>query len=532
MKRKTLVLPALTGVLALLATACGGSDEGDSGGDTIAVGTTDQFVVSEELPAPFDPAAAYDISSWNVMSNTFQTLLRPPRSGTEPEPDAAEKCDFADQGREQYRCKLRGGLKFSNGHKLTAEDVVFSMTRMLDIGFDIGPAGMLSNIDKVEALSDSEVVFHLKKPDATFPYRLATPAAAIVDSESYPRKGFKKGYEVAGSGPYKIDSFDAKGGKAALTKNSEYGGDLEIKNEAIDLRFYKNSRMMEKALKSGEIDVMNRTISPEQIERLEKDQDDEVELVETPGQEIRYLVFNTGSPNGGKQAVRRAMAEVIDRESLVRDVYRRTAEPLYSMVPTGLPSHQNSFFNKYGKPDLDAARSSLTSAGIDTPVKLTLNYTTDHYGAVTAKEFKLLQKQLNASGLFKVKIEGTQWDEYRRTAKAGEYEVYGYGWFPDFPDADNYVGPFFEKDNFLSLAYVNQEIRSKLLPKSRKETNRAATADELGRVQDITADEVPLLPLWQGKQYIAARDDITGLEWALNSSSSLQMWELARGVSD
>ncbi len=45
------------------------------------------------------------------------------------------------------------------------------------------------------------------------------------------------------------------------------------------------------------------------------------------------------------------------------------------------------------------------------------------------------------------------------------------------------------------------------------------------------ADDVPVLPLWQGNQYIAARDGITGAEWALNSSSTLQLWELGRGVS-
>ena len=39
-----------------------------------------------------------------------------------------------------------------------------------------------------------------------------------------------------------------------------------------------------------------------------------------------------------------------------------------------------------------------------------------------------------------------------------------------------------------------------------------------------------MLPLWQGKQYIAARDDITGTSYALNSSSTLQLWELSRGA--
>ena len=49
-------------------------------------------------------------------------------------------------------------------------------------------------------------------------------------------------------------------------------------------------------------------------------------------------------------------------------------------------------------------------------------------------------------------------------------------------------------------------------------------------MQDIVADDVPILPLWQGKQYVATRDDITGSEYAMNSSSTLQLWELGRGV--
>jgi len=50
------------------------------------------------------------------------------------------------------------------------------------------------------------------------------------------------------------------------------------------------------------------------------------------------------------------------------------------------------------------------------------------------------------------------------------------------------------------------------------------------QIQTIATEDVPLIPLWQGKQYIAARDDITGVEWALNSASVLQLWELSRGV--
>jgi peptide/nickel transport system substrate-binding protein len=48
--------------------------------------------------------------------------------------------------------------------------------------------------------------------------------------------------------------------------------------------------------------------------------------------------------------------------------------------------------------------------------------------------------------------------------------------------------------------------------------------------QKIVANDVPLLPMWQGNQYLAARSDITGTEWALNASSTTQFWELGRGV--
>ena len=116
MNRKTLVLPALVGLLAPVLVACGGTDGGSGGGDAIVVGTTDQFIATEDAPAPLDPAYAYDIGSWNVLRNTFQTLLRVPRGGGEPVPDAAESCGFTDNAEREYSCTLRDGLKFSNGN--------------------------------------------------------------------------------------------------------------------------------------------------------------------------------------------------------------------------------------------------------------------------------------------------------------------------------------------------------------------------------------------------------------------------------
>ncbi|MFG3256621.1 ABC transporter substrate-binding protein [Streptomyces sp. NPDC048172] len=531
MNRRTVVLPALAGLLAPVLAACGSDASGGGDGDAIVVGTTDHFVANKDTPAPFDPAAAYDVAAWNVMRNTFQTLVRLPRTGTEPEMDAARKCGFTDAQNEQFRCTLREDLAFSNGHEVDAKDVEFSIKRVMGIKHPGGPSSLFANVDQVEAAGKREIVFHLKSPDATFPYKLSTPAAAIVDSEVYPKNRLAKGFKVTGSGPYALDEFRNGSDKAVLTKNSHYEGGLEIRNDKIEMRFFDTPDGMEKALRSKKIDVMGRTISPDQVQKLDLATDKGIKLVEQPGQEIRYIAFNTKHPVAGKQAVRQAMAELVDRKKIVTDVYSGSAEPLYSLVPGGLPGHRNSFFSRYGEPDTASAKSTLAKAGIDTPVKLTLTYTKDHYGEATAKEFAALQKQLNDSGLFEVKTHGVMWDKYRPAATSGKYAAYGYGWYPDFPDADNFIAPFFQDENFLGSPYRSKEI-DKIVPQTRRQSERARTGTAFGRAQDIVARDVPVLPLWQGKQYIAARDDITGVEWALNSASVLQFWELGRGASD
>ncbi|GAA3024310.1 ABC transporter substrate-binding protein [Streptomyces glomeratus] len=534
MNRKTLVLPAVVGLLTPVLAACGGSDSGGKSGDAIVVGTTDRFTASNDAPAPVDPAYAYDVGSWNILRQTVQTLMVQPRGDGEPEPEAAESCGFTDTGNERYACKLRSGLKFSNGDPVNAAAVKFSIDRALSIKADSGVFALLSTIDTVETQGDNEVVFHLKTADATFPFKLSTPVAGIVDPKDYEKNKLRDGFQIDGSGPYTMQAEVQNNElvKATFTKNPDYKGLLTPKNDKVVLEPFKDADSMGTALDKGDIDVMTRQMSPEQIRKLQNDTTGKVNLVEMPGLEIRYLGFNTDASSVKSKAVRQAMAQVVDRSALVSKVYGSEAQALYSLVPATITGHTNAFFNKYSDPNVAKARTLLNKANITTPVKLTLHYTTDHYGSATAQEFGVLKQQLNASGLFDVSIQGATWDKFRPAEKKGQYDVYGMGWFPDFPDADNYLAPFLDKDNTLGSPYDNTEIRNTLIPQSRREADRLTASKSLSDIQDIVADDVPILPLWQGKQYVATRDDITGSEYAMNSSSTLQLWELGRGVSD
>src|ERR1044071_3886163 len=101
-----------TSVLATLALAgCGSSSSGGGGGDAIVIGTTDKVV-------SIDPAGSYDNGSLTVQTQVYQYLMQFPEGTTDLTPDAAEKCDFS--GPKEYSCTLKPGLKFANGHALTA----------------------------------------------------------------------------------------------------------------------------------------------------------------------------------------------------------------------------------------------------------------------------------------------------------------------------------------------------------------------------------------------------------------------------
>lgn len=522
--RAILQAAATLASLSLLA-GCGLlSDSGSETDQKITVGTTSS-------PSTLDPAAAWD-GSWELMRNVYQTLVSFPTGSTSPEPDAAQECKFTDATSMAYRCTLKKNLTFSNGEKLDAEAVKYSIDRIVDIHFKGGPSGLLGSLDRIETKGDDTVVFHLNKSDATFPFILATPAMSIVAPGDYRKDRVRDDGQVTGSGPYTLESYEDRAA-AELKKNPDYKGFANRKNDAVTIRYFDKSADMVSALKADEIDATYRGLTAEEVVSLEDNKDDNagLQIVESTGADIRFLVFNPKDPAVANPAVRKAIAHVVDRDALVEKVYRGTAEPLYSMIPKGIAGHTTSFFDTFGDPDVNKAKNILAGAGITEPVKMNFWYTTDRYGSSTEPEFDELKRQLEASGLFKVTLKGEPWKTFQEGFNKGEYPVFGRGWFPDFPDPDNFVAPFVGQEPVTGTPYINKEITQQLIPASRQESDRGAVSKQFERAQEILVDDVRLLPLWQGKLYVAAGEDIGGGERALDPQTVMQMWELYRKAS-
>ncbi|MEF9526406.1 MULTISPECIES: ABC transporter substrate-binding protein [Streptomyces] len=511
--------------ISALVTGCGIlSPDGPEDEEPIVVGTT-------SAPSTLDPAASWD-GSWELFRNIYQTLLSYSSGATAPQPDAAEQCAFTDTSNRVYRCELREGLTFSNGDALDARAVKYSIDRIKDIDVNGGPAGLLGSLERVQAPSEREVVFHLNKPDATFPFVLATPAMSIVAPGDYPADALREGSGVVGSGPYTLKSYE-DGERAELVRNDRYKGFAERQNKAVTVRYFKDSAGMVKALRDGDIQVTYRGLAADDVITLQgkEGKEEGLQLVEGTGTEISYLVFNPEDPWAGRKEVRQAVAQVIDRTVIAHEIYQDTVDPLYSMVPKGLTGHTTGFFDDYGDPSIPKAREILRDADITEPVPLTLWYTTDRYGSETAKEFEEIKRQLDASGLFDVTLKSRPWKTYVAGYQKGEYPVFGRGWSPDFPDAENFIAPFVGEQNALGTPYLTPKITGDLLPRSRRESDRANVEREFEQAQQIMVNDARLLPLWQGKQYVAASTDISGAEQALDPSTIMMMWQLQRKTS-
>lgn len=504
-----------------LVAGCGsGSDSGGSGG-TLIQGTIDQ-------PVSYDPAGSYDLPSYNVIFNTYQNLLQVPAGGNKPEPEAAEKCDFTDNSGKTYECTLKDGLKFSDGSTLDSEDVKASFDRNLKIADPQGASSLYVNIKSIDTPDKKTVIFNLKQPDATWPFLLTSGGAAIVPAE-YPADKLQPSDQTIGSGRYKVVEYKP-GQQTVLEKNPEYTGDDPAKLDRVIVQYYKKSSTLKTAVEQGDVDVAYRSLSPTDVTDLEGA--DGLQVVKGPGSEIRYLNFNldlqAGDDDQQKQAIRQAVAQSIDRQSIADNVYNGTAKPLYSMIPGDFPFHTQAFADAYGEqPDTNAATATLKDAGVQTPVPLEVWWTPTHYGPASGDEYAEIKRQLDDSGLFNVQLKSTEWNQYSEAAFTDKYPEYQLGWFPDYPDADNYTSSFYSKDSFLNLHYDNPEMEKQLA------IEKASTSDSereaaFAKIQEIGAKDAPTIPYVEFSQVAVARDGVGGVADTLDPSYIFRYWVITK----
>ena len=379
----------------------------------------------------------------------------------------------------------------------------------------------------IETPDDTTVVFHLNQPDQTFMFILTSATTSIVDEDTFPTDDKLADDDIEnliGSGPYKLSQYKA-GEQAVFEANETYTGTKTPQSAQVFVQYFSDPAPLKTAVENGQVDIAWRTLSPTDLNSIEDG--GKAEVIRGKGSEFRYWCWQFSTDVGKNKAIRQAVAQLIDRQAISDNAYDGTVTPSYSIVPPGFGGQKDSFKEKYGEPNADAAKQILDAAGVQTPVKIKLGYPPEHYGPNAVDEATELADQLNSSGLFEATTDDAAWEEYQTLAREGAYDVFLYGWYPDFLDADNYLSPFLRDGGFYENNYHSDEV-NKLLDQEIGETDETARNEQIGQLQDITAEDVPIIPSWNGQNVAVANSSMTGVEETLDPTYIFRFWMISK----
>ncbi len=512
--------------LALLVVVVAGAGVGQSAlggssqGGTLVNGTTDSIT-------NLDPAGTYDFGTFTLDANVFEHLLDF-KSGPKLEPSLATKC-FSVGNLATWRCNLRKGVTFHDGSAFDSADVKFSIDRVTNAKIvkqaaANTPSSLLGNLKSVKTNGKYAVTFKLKSPQVTWPAYLATQCCFIVPDGTYAADKLRSNTESQiGTGPYKLVKY-TPGQQAVFERNDDYWGP-KAKTEGLIIRYYSKSSTMKLALQRGEIDMAFQTFTPTELTSLAEAKG--VRVYTGPGGLIRYLVFNVTREPTSNIAVRKAVAYLMPRQAIAQRVYHNFVQPLYSMPPAGYAAHTDAFAAQYGRaPNPAKAKQTLQQAGLDTPYPIEIWWTPTHYGDASADEYAEIKRGLEKNGVFKVTLKSAEWAQYS-AALGTQYNAFQLGWFPDYPDAENYVVPFYRSDTFTANGYKNPKMDALIKAELGAKSNSARNAI-LRQIQALAARDVPIVPVWQGKMIAAARNSVRGIPSTLDPTVIMRFWQLSK----
>lgn len=358
----------------------------------------DTMVMAYKMDAisTFDPAQIGEVVTNEIVMNTCDALVDyDPNDESQVIPAFAKSWDVSDDGLT-ITFHLTEGATFPSGNPVTAEDVAWSMRRVLAL--DFGNAATLTEYGFTKEANDTQFV---AVDPATFQMTLTRPypiqlvlqavaasrVAAVLDSKFLMEQEVDGDYgnkylttNTACVGPYHLSRWNA-GEVVILDANDDYYGEApKIKRWLI--RHVAEAAAQRLLLEQGDIDVA-RDLGSEDVREMEDNPD--LTFVSTLKHQLFYMAFNSGEEKFADDKVRLAFKYLIDYDGLADTVMAYDGVPRASVVPLGA---YGALDEKEGQPfslDLDKARELLTEAGYGDGFEARLFIGTGPYSAPIAQ---------------------------------------------------------------------------------------------------------------------------------------------------
>lgn len=454
-----------------------------------------------------DPAIAYDVLSGAAGRLLYDQLLDYDYQGNMI-PSLAESMPIVSNEGRTFRFTLREGVKFHNGRILTAQDVAWTMHRLLSErvgspgypfyksirGAEAYHKGETDRIEGVVVVDDRTIEFQLTEADQTFLNAMAMPFATPLPREHVEALeaagGITEvGLHPVGTGPFKFRRWE-RGVQVEFERFEEY---WDPRPRADHIMFLENieSDVASARFRNGDLDIIYR---PNKVNRLFI-RDSEAWApyrAEIPTPSVYAVTLNCELSPLDNVHVRRAIAYAIDRSKIERLDPGRNI-PAKQVLPPMLPPYDPNL-PEGQKYDLEDAKAEMRLAGypdgLTEPIEMWVRTDSE------ARYAQLIQQDLKAIGI-DLQLKTVTFATYLKEAGRPRVVPMAFsGWHQDFPDPSNFMDILFHSR---SIHPVNSENRAfyrnpkldRILDQGRAEIDTARRLELYAEANAILASDAP-----------------------------------------
>jgi len=463
----------------------------------------DMFVVDlVNEPSSLDPQKQWNPDSYYVYRNVFDNLITRDDAG-KIAPQIATSWEYKSPSEVVF--KLRSDVKFHDGEKLTAEDVAFSVTRIIDPAFKSPQLSQFNKIKSAAVTGENEVTI---TTDGPYPVLLAQLVKLSIVPKHVVEKIGDDAFNAApvGSGPYKFDRWD-RGSLVALSRNADYWGD-KGPFEKAEFRAVPDAATRLADLQAGNADLIV-TLDADQAKQLEGS--GSAKVLSALTERIAYLKLNPTIAPLDKPKVRQAVAMAIDKQGIVEGLLGGFDKPASQMANDTyfgfVPNLKNVEF------DPEAAKKIVEETGAG---KTKLSFATSP--VFDQRIVQALAQMLSDVG-FNVEIQLTDMAAYLKRAQSepAQQANFAFGrWSCACQDVDGVLFPLLHSSS--SWSSLRDPKIDALLVAARNTLDDKERQQAYDGVAKFVADDVPMVPLYEAAVLYGGAKN---LEWQPTANESM-----------
>jgi len=494
----------------------------------------------EDQPGSLDPGQTQYPYETAVLRAISESLVKPTADLSALVPAAASSYDVVAGG-TIYVFHLRPGAGYSDGVPVKAQDFVYAWQRLIDPRLAAPEATFFSNTilngDKVsnldpqrdaanidaalntlglKALDDNTFQVTLAQPDPAFLWLAAMPAAAPIRQDVVKKSGDKWATSpdtLITNGLFKVSEMVAND-HITVVPNPHYWGARPTLS-SINFEVVNDGAAALTRYKAGQLDEMS--VQPAQASAVAGDSSLKLDLVKTPDLTVFWITFRMNASPTSNGKLRLAIAQAIDRNAFIAQIFQGQGLPADSFIPKGMHGYSPGLSAQNF--DVAQARASLAASGFSAAqlASLTFSYDqTSDFGKATAN---FIRDQLKANLGLNITLQGLDAGTYASNLDTGDFQIAGpMGWSADYPDPADWYDFFLTTSSNNVALYQNQQYDN-FVRVARTDTQADRRDQEYQQAQQMLVDDAPVAFLAQSVSWHLVRTYVRGV-----ATSPLDEW--------